>query len=57
MKNIKVSLSPPYKPENEDYVTKAECSIEFVDEITALNFIRELNLLIIRFNDKSTGVK
>jgi len=53
MKNIKVSLVPPYRPENENYISEVECSIEFDNEASALNFVRELNMLIIRFNDKA----
>ena len=52
MKHIKVSLSPPYKPENECYATKVECSIEFDLESEAINFTRELNMLIIQFKKK-----
>ncbi len=52
MKNIKVAVSPPYRSDDATYVSKVESSIEFDNEVLALNFVRELNLLIIRFTDK-----
>lgn len=52
MRNIKVAISPPYQSDKATYISKVESSIEFDNEVTALNFARELNLLIIRFTDK-----
>lgn len=52
MKNIKVIMSPPYRPDQEAFKSKVEMTIEFDDETKALNFIRDLNMLIIEFNDK-----
>jgi hypothetical protein len=52
MKNIKVELAPPYRADEATYVSKVSASVEFDNEVMALNFTRELNLLIIRFTDK-----
>lgn len=53
MKNIKVELAPPYRADEVSYVSKVSASVEFDNEVSALNFTRELNLLIIRFSEKA----
>lgn len=51
MKNIKVAIAPPYsKTDKDTYISKVEMSAEFDDEAHALNFVKELNTLIIKFN-------
>ena len=57
MKNIKVELAPPYRADEATYISKVSASVEFDNEVTALNFARELNLLIIRFTDKQNSKK
>ncbi len=57
MKNIKVELAPPYRADEATYVSKVSASVEFDNEVIALNFARELNLLIIRFTDKQNANK
>lgn len=53
MKNIKVDIAPPYNVEKDKYASKVSTSVEFDNEVAALNFTRELNLLIIRFSEKA----
>lgn len=51
MKSIKVSIAPLYRAYQENYVSKVEMSLEFDNEAKALNFVRDLNMLIITFNN------
>jgi hypothetical protein len=49
MKNIKVSIAPPYSSDKADYVSKIDASIEFDDPVEAFAFQVDLIQLIAKF--------
>lgn len=57
MKNIELQLAKPYSRDvgTNALPHKIAASIEFDNIAEALKFMRELNLLIIRFNERTTN--
>lgn len=53
MKNIELQLAKPYSRDDNTPPQKVTMSAEFDDIEQALQFMRELNLLIIRFNERT----
>lgn len=57
MKNIDLTLNKPYQRDaNQVTPHKVSFSAEFDDVAQALNFMRDLNALIIHFNDNPKEV-
>jgi hypothetical protein len=57
MKNLKITMSPPYRPSEELYKSKMELTVEFEDETEAFAFNMDLLQCIAKFKVSITENK